>query len=176
MTSLKFTSFYQLLFFLRHILSHFISLLLLKFFTSLYWTTEDFSRDSLQKKKKNNNCCIDLFSRIIGVQPANLLAKDFTRSFYQETSPSTSRTAIPALHSKRVRSSPSGVFIGKAVLKLYNRFKGESTYRSAISIRLLSNFIETALRHGSSPVNLLRIFRTLFPKNTHEGMHLISHF
>ena len=127
------------------------------------------------KEKKNNNCCIDLFSRIIGVQPANLLAKDFT-SFYQETSPSTSRTAIPALHSKLFRSSPSGVFFGKAVLKIYNKFKGERTYRHAISIRLLSNFIETALRHGSSSVNLLRIFRTLFPKNTHEGMLLISHF
>ena len=31
---------------------------------------------------------------------------------------------------------------------------------------LLCNFIETALRHGCSPVNLLHIFRTPFPKNT----------
>ena len=28
------------------------------------------------------------------------------------------------------------------------------------------NFIEIALRHGCSPVNLLHIFRTPFPKNT----------
>ena len=31
-----------------------------------------------------------------------------------------------------------------------------------------SNFIEIALRHGCSPVNLLHIFRTLFTKNTSE--------
>ena len=29
-----------------------------------------------------------------------------------------------------------------------------------------SNFIEIKLRHGRSPVNLLRIIRTLFLKNT----------
>ena len=29
-----------------------------------------------------------------------------------------------------------------------------------------SNFIEMALRHGYSPVNLLHIFRTSFSKNT----------
>ena len=38
--------------------------------------------------------------------------------------------------------------------------------RSAISIKLLCNFIEITLRHGCSPVSLLHIFRTLFPKNT----------
>ena len=31
---------------------------------------------------------------------------------------------------------------------------------------MLCNFIEIALRHGCSPVNLLHIFRTPFPKNT----------
>ena len=31
---------------------------------------------------------------------------------------------------------------------------------------LQSNFIEIKLRHGRSPVNLLRIIRTLFLKNT----------
>ena len=29
-----------------------------------------------------------------------------------------------------------------------------------------SNFIEIALRHGCSPVNLLYIFKTPFPRNT----------
>ena len=33
-------------------------------------------------------------------------------------------------------------------------------------IPMLSNFIEIALRHGSSPGNLLHIFRTTFPKKT----------
>ena len=35
----------------------------------------------------------------------------------------------------------------------------------SISIKLQSNFIEITLRHGRSPVNLLHIFRTPFPKN-----------
>ena len=33
-------------------------------------------------------------------------------------------------------------------------------YRSAISIKLLCNFIKITLRHGCSPLNLLHIFRT----------------
>ena len=32
--------------------------------------------------------------------------------------------------------------------------------------KVARNFIEIALRHGCSPVNLLHIFRTPFPKNT----------
>ena len=35
-----------------------------------------------------------------------------------------------------------------------------------------SNFIEITLRHGCSPVNLLHILRTPFPKSTSEGMLL----
>ena len=35
-----------------------------------------------------------------------------------------------------------------------------------ISITLQSSFIDIALRHGCSPVNLLHIFRTAFYKNT----------
>ena len=41
--------------------------------------------------------------------------------------------------------------------------------RSAISIKLFCNFIEIALRHGFSPVNLLHIFTTSIPENTPEG-------
>ena len=35
-----------------------------------------------------------------------------------------------------------------------------------------SNFIKIILRRGCFPVNLLHIFRTLFPKNTPEGLFL----
>ena len=38
--------------------------------------------------------------------------------------------------------------------------------------KLLCNFIEVALRHGCSPVNLLHIFRTTFPKNTSRRLLL----
>ena len=40
-------------------------------------------------------------------------------------------------------------------------------------VALLCNFIEIALRHGCSPVNLLHIFRIPFPKNTSGRLLLI---
>ena len=42
----------------------------------------------------------------------------------------------------------------------------ENPCRSAISIKLQSNFIEITIRHGCSLVNFMRIFRTPFPRNT----------
>ena len=63
---------------------------------------------------------------------------------------------------KTHRSSPSEVFLAKGVLKICSKFTGERLCRSAISIKLQSNFIEVALWHKCSPVNLLHIFRNLF--------------
>ena len=73
---------------------------------------------------------------------------------------------------KTNRSSPLEMFLGKDVLKKCNNFIGEHPCRSVISIKLQSNFIEIALRHGCSPVNLLHIFRTPFYKNTSGGLLL----
>ena len=56
------------------------------------------------------------------------------------------------------------MFLGKGVLKRCSKFTGEYPCRSAISIKLLCNFIEITLRHGCSPVNLLLIFRTPFAR------------
>ena len=58
------------------------------------------------------------------------------------------------------------MFLGKGVPKRCSKFTGEHLCRSAISVKLQSNFIEITLQHGSSPVNLLHIFRTPFLKNT----------
>ena len=58
------------------------------------------------------------------------------------------------------------MFLGKGVLKICTKFTGEHPCRSVVSIKLQSNSIETTPRHGCSPVNLLHILRTLFPKNT----------
>ena len=44
-------------------------------------------------------------------------------------------------------------------------FTGEHPCQSIISIKFLCNFIEMALHHGCSPVNLLHIFSTSFRKN-----------
>ena len=68
--------------------------------------------------------------------------------------------------NKTTRSSLPEVFLGKGVLKIRSKFTGGHPCRSAISISLQSNFIEISLRHGYSPVNLLRVLRTPFPKNT----------
>ena len=64
------------------------------------------------------------------------------------------------------RSSHPEVFYEKGVLKICSKFIGERPCRSVISIKLLCNFIEITLLHGCSPVNLLHIFRTPFPRNT----------
>ena len=42
--------------------------------------------------------------------------------------------------------------------------------QKAISIKLLSNFIQITLRYGCSPVKLLHIFRKHFPKNAPGGL------
>ena len=63
------------------------------------------------------------------------------------------------------RSSRLDVFLGKRVLKICSKFTRERPCRSAISVKLHSNFIEITLRRGCSPVNLLHIFRTPFPRN-----------
>ena len=39
-------------------------------------------------------------------------------------------------------------------------------------VKVQSNFIEIALRHGCSPVNLLHLFRAPFSKNTFGGLLL----
>ena len=55
------------------------------------------------------------------------------------------------------RSSRPDMFLRKGVLKICSKFTGEHPCR---------NLSEMTLRHWCSPVNLLHIFRTSFPKNT----------
>ena len=40
------------------------------------------------------------------------------------------------------------------------------------NVKFQSNFIKVTLRHKQSPVNLLHIFRTSFPKNIYGGLLL----
>ena len=72
----------------------------------------------------------------------------------------------------KFKSSPSEVFLGKDVPKICRKFPGEHPCRSAILIKLQSNFIEITLQHECSPVNLLHIFRTPFLKNASGGLLL----
>ena len=66
------------------------------------------------------------------------------------------------------RRNPSEVFLGRGVLKICSTFTGEHSCLSAISIKLLTNFIEITLRHGCSPVN----YQNIFLKNTSGGLLL----
>ena len=70
------------------------------------------------------------------------------------------------------RNSHLEVFLRKGVLKICSKFTGEYPCRSVISINLQSNFIEVALQHRCSPLNLLHYFRTLFSGNTSGWMFL----
>ena len=69
------------------------------------------------------------------------------------------------------RSSPPEVLLRKGVLKIWSKFTGELPNRSVVSIKMLCNSIEIALRHGCFPVNMLHIFRTSFYKNTYGHMY-----
>ena len=56
---------------------------------------------------------------------------------------------------------------GKSVLKICSKFTGERLCSAEISIKLQSNFIEIALRHGCFfSCKFAAYFRTPFPKNT----------
>ena len=75
--------------------------------------------------------------------------------------------------SMKLRSSHPEVFLEKGVLKICSKFTGVHPCRNVISIKLLCNFIEIALRHGCPPVNLQHIFRKPFSKSTSGRLLLI---
>ena len=69
-------------------------------------------------------------------------------------------------HEEKVqnfRSSRPEVFLGKGVLKIRMKFTREHPCRIVISIKLLCNFIEIALRHGFS-YKLAAYFQNTFSK------------
>ena len=77
-----------------------------------------------------------------------------------------------AKYTTKYRNSRPEVFLEKGVLKICSKFTGQHPCQSAISIKLQNNFIEIALRHGCSVVNLLHILRTSFPKNSSGWLFL----
>ena len=68
---------------------------------------------------------------------------------------------------------PSRVALKKVVPEICSKYTGAHPCRSVISTKFLCNFIEIALQPGCSPVNLLHIFRTPFPKKTSGWLLLI---
>ena len=63
------------------------------------------------------------------------------------------------------RRSRPAVFIGKSIRKIWSKITEKHLWRSLISLKLQSNFIEIALWPGFSPVNLQHNFRAPFLKN-----------
>ena len=49
------------------------------------------------------------------------------------------------------------MFVRKGALKMCSKFTVEHPCGSAISIKLLCNFIEITLRHGCFPVNIMSL-------------------
>ena len=69
-------------------------------------------------------------------------------------------------HFYEFRKQPLRGVLKKRGSEICSKFTREQSCQSVISIKLQTNFIEIALRHGCSPVNLLHIFRTSFSRNT----------
>ena len=67
--------------------------------------------------------------------------------------------------TNHVQKSRPKVFLGKGVLKICSKLTGEHPCRN---VHTHAEQLIT-LPHGCSPVNLLHIFRTSFPKNTASG-------
>ena len=57
------------------------------------------------------------------------------------------------------------MFLGKGILKICSKFTGEHQCQSVIAIKLQSNVIEIALRHGRFSANFQHIFKTPFSRN-----------
>ena len=85
--------------------------------------------------------------------------------FYELVIPSSVLDILPDLAQKICR---------KYVLKICSKFTKQHPCRSAISIKLICNFIEITLRHGCCRADLPYIFRTTSSKNTSGGLLLMA--
>ena len=69
-----------------------------------------------------------------------------------------------------MEKQPSRCVLGKRcsenIQQIYRRTPMPKCEFNKVAIKLQSNFIEIALWHGCSPLNLQHIFRTPFPRNT----------
>ena len=102
------------------------------------------------------------------LNPLMHIAQKWSDTFYRTVD---QQQHVNLIHIHHYSDKPS-----KDVLKKRCSENMQQTYkrpcRSVISKKLHGNFIEPALRHGCSPVNLMHIFRTTFLKNTAGGVLL----
>ena len=74
--------------------------------------------------------------------------------------------------SVKLQKQPSRGVLRRRCSENMHQIYRRTSMAQCVSIKLQSNFIEIALRHGHSPVNLLHIFRTPFSHNTSERLFL----
>ena len=131
------------------------------------------------KVSEKSNILIFFISNLVRPQPWKLLIFSKLLNICLVVWPNNCEECNNLQGSKSIfmiaRSSHPEVFLGKGVLKLCRKFTGEHPCRSAISIKLESNFIEITLCHGLSPVNFPYILRTPVLKNT-SGWLLMDHW
>ena len=82
--------------------------------------------------------------------------------------------AVKVISYNRQKQSSIGILLKvlRKYVKICSKCTGEHLCRSAISIKLQSNFIEITLWHGCFPVNLLHIIEKPFYMITYGGLLL----
>ena len=100
------------------------------------------------------------------IQTSTWKCDNFTIILRKIRSSIASKTKFPEAVYHQSEAALQRCSYKKVFWKICSKFTGEHPCQSVISIKLQSNFIEIVLRHGCSPVFLLYVFRTPFPKNT----------
>ena len=76
------------------------------------------------------------------------------------------RTPMPKCDFSKVQKKPPRGVLKKRCSESMQQIYRRTPMPKCDFNKIVSNFIEIILRHGSSPVNLLHIFRTPFSSNT----------
>ena len=89
-----------------------------------------------------------------------------------------SRTFLSGLkdsvHCKNQKQSSIGVLISRCSENMQQIYRGTTMPKCDFNKFSLQLYLKMTFRHEHSPVNLLRIFRTPFHKNTYGGLCLDS--
>ena len=115
---------------------------------------------------------MELFAKIVNAQKLLTISGKVT-PFWILTESQMHVWVLPMfkilMNWSNLQKQPSRGILSKSFSENMQKFTGEHPYTHA---KVQSNFIEIALLHGCSPVNLLHIFTTTFPKNTNGWLVL----
>ena len=103
----------------------------------------------------------------------HIFLKFRVRSYHQKHVRITEAVVLRCSSKQVIQKQPTKGIPRKRCSENCSKFTGKHPCENVISIKLQSNFLEIALRYGWSPVNLLHIFRTPFPRNTSGWLLLV---